>query len=106
MREKATPKGFTQNVVGSTGSRSVIWPATPSSKPYFPKIRKAAANLPFRYCRSLYLSLKTGGRGKGGITCALTCTAAELELAVSVPVADGGGMVFSWEENCKIFDVN
>ena len=42
IRLKETPKGFTQNVVGSTGSRSVMWPATPSSKPYLPKIRKAA----------------------------------------------------------------
>ena len=33
MRLKETPNGFTQKVVGSTGSRSVICPATPSSKP-------------------------------------------------------------------------
>lgn len=34
MSANATPNGFTQNVSGSTGSRSVMWPATPSSKPY------------------------------------------------------------------------
>lgn len=61
--ENATPKGFTQKVDGSTGSRSVMWPATPSSKPNFPKIRKAAASLPLRYSRSLYLSSNTGGLG-------------------------------------------
>ena len=36
MREKETPKGLTQKVVGSTGSRNVMCPATPSSKPYLP----------------------------------------------------------------------
>ena len=29
--EKATPKGFTQKAEGSTGSRRVMWPATPLS---------------------------------------------------------------------------
>lgn len=29
IREKARPNGFTQKVDGSTGSRRVMWPATP-----------------------------------------------------------------------------
>lgn len=82
IMENATPKGLTQNVVGSTGSRSVMWPATPSSKPYLPKILNAApqrqlaiiispvhlpASLPLRYARSLYGSSNFGRSGKLGI---------------------------------------
>lgn len=101
IRENETPNGFTQKVVGSTGSRSVMWPATPSSKPYLPKIRKAAASLPLRYSRSLYLSSKTGGLGKeyGESTWAsLEADEAsearrEVVCAVSVSVAVGGAMV-------------
>lgn len=48
-------------------TRRVIWPATPSSKPYFPKIRKAAASLPFKNARSLYGSSNFGGPGNLGI---------------------------------------
>lgn len=36
-------------------------PATPSSKPYLPKMRKAAARRPLRYSRSSCLSVKVGG---------------------------------------------
>lgn len=64
INENETPKGFTQKLSGLTGSRKVICPATPSSKPFFPKIRKAAASRPFMYSRCSSLSSKTGGRGK------------------------------------------
>lgn len=64
IREKARPKGLTQKVSGWTGSRIVMWPATPSSNPNFPKIRKAAARRPLRYFRSSYLSLNCGGLGR------------------------------------------
>ena len=40
-----------------------MWPATPSSKPYLPKMRKAAARRPLRYSRSSCLSVKVGGLG-------------------------------------------
>ena len=87
IRLKAVPNGFTQNVFGWTGSRSVMWPAMPSSKPYLPKMRNAAvletsvllrrwddgrtkpcwpylpASLPFRYARCLYGSSNLGGEG-------------------------------------------
>ena len=67
MRLKARPKGFTQKQSGCTGSRRVMWPATPSSKPYLPKIRKAAARRPFWYSRSSCLSVKVGGLGGEGV---------------------------------------
>lgn len=40
-----------------------------SSKPYFPKIRNAAASLPFKYSRSLYLSSNFGGLFKSLSEC-------------------------------------
>lgn len=36
----------------------------PSSKPFFPKMRNAAASRPLRYSRSACLSSNTGGLGK------------------------------------------
>ena len=42
MWENGTPHGLTQNVSGSSGSRTVTWPAAPtapSSKPSLAKIR-------------------------------------------------------------------
>lgn len=48
-------------------TRRVMCPATPSSKPYFPKIRNAAASLPFKYARSLYGSSNFGGPANAGI---------------------------------------
>jgi hypothetical protein len=45
-------------------TRKVICPATPSSNPYFPNMRKAAASRPLRYARSLYGSSNFGGLGK------------------------------------------
>lgn len=38
-----------------------MWPATPSAKPAFAKMRKASASRCFRYLRSWYLSSKVGG---------------------------------------------
>ncbi len=104
INENATPNGLTQNVVGSTGSRTVICPATPSSKPYFPNMRKAAASRPLRYSRSSYLSVKVGGPGIFAI-CPLAwdllkpgSRGASVEgyepLALfSMLVADGGAMM-------------
>lgn len=91
IREKERPKGFTQKVEGSRGSRRVMWPATPfhlsacvvfllgsigywgrgdvpSSKPYLPKMRNAAASRPLRYSRSACLSLNSGGLGMDILT--------------------------------------
>lgn len=77
------PEGFRINGVldvarisrlssSSTGrwrrTRTVIWPATPSSNPYFPNILNAAASLPFKYARSLCLSSNFGGAGKAIIS--------------------------------------
>src|SRR4051812_34077267 len=47
-----TPNGLTQNVSGSIGSRAVIWPATPSSKPNFANSRNPAASRCLRCSRS------------------------------------------------------
>ncbi len=44
----STTTCLTQKLSGSTGSRMVMWPATPSSNPFLPKIRNAAAKRPFR----------------------------------------------------------
>ena len=65
MREKCIPNGFTQKQSGCTGSRTVMWPATPSSKPYLAKMRNAHARVFFRWARSWTLSVKVGGRRKG-----------------------------------------
>lgn len=103
IKLKDTPNGLTQKVVGSTGSRSVICPATPSSNPYFPKIRKAAASRPLRYARSLYLSSNFGGPVKAGIftlgsALGFVALGVGLEGVVaepfaSVAIADGGDMI-------------
>ena len=49
---KLIPNGFTQKWSSRSGSRAVMWPATPSSKPNFPKIRKPAARRCLRCWRS------------------------------------------------------
>lgn len=86
---------------------SVIWPATPSSKPYLPKMRKAAASRPFRYSRSLYLSSNLGGLGNDKApslastsetptscgTAVLSFVPVAASVAVVVVVADGGDML-------------
>ena len=52
MRPKSMPNGFTQKQSVCSGSRAVMWPATPSSKPYFEKTRNAAARRCLRWRRS------------------------------------------------------
>ncbi len=49
---KFMPSGLTQKWSVSSGSRAVMWPAVPSSKPKAPKIRKAAARRCLRCRRS------------------------------------------------------
>jgi hypothetical protein len=85
---------------------SVMCPATPSSNPYLPKIRKAAANRPLRYARSLYGSSNLGGLGSEGIfTLASTSgisasrgTSAEglVDSWLGVSIAEGGAMVMQY----------
>ena len=77
-----------------------MWPATPSSKPYLPKIRNAAARRPLRYSRSSYLSVNLGGPGNWGI-CTLAWASVRPGLRGSLVegvsslgwVADGGAIV-------------
>ena len=49
---KLMPKGFTQKWSRCSGSRAVMWPATPSSKPNLPKSRNPAASRCLRCRRS------------------------------------------------------
>ena len=49
---KLIPNGFTQKWSSRSGSRAVMWPATPSSKPNFPNSRKPAARRCLRCWRS------------------------------------------------------
>ena len=58
---KWKPNGFTQNVSGCSGSRTVMCPATPSSKPIFENSRNAAASRRFRCTRSSAGLSNTGG---------------------------------------------
>src|SRR5262249_53387147 len=59
---KFIPKGFTQNRFGCSGSRTVMWPATPSSKRKRPKTRNAAARRCLRWRRSSATSSNVGNR--------------------------------------------
>ena len=61
IREKCTANGLTQKVSGNSGSRAVMWPATPSSKPALLNSRKAAARRSLRCCRSSITEVKVGG---------------------------------------------
>ena len=61
MRPKCIPNGLTQKVSGTSGSRAVMWPATPSQKPHAAKIRKPPARRSFRCCRSSARVAKAGG---------------------------------------------
>ena len=62
---KLMPNGLTQKWSVRSGSRAVMWPATPSSKPKRPKIRKAAARRCLRWARSSSGLRSTNGRGGG-----------------------------------------
>ena len=61
MWPKCIPNGLTQKVSGNSGSRAVMWPATPSQKPHAAKIRKPPARRSFRCCRSSARVAKAGG---------------------------------------------
>src|SRR4051794_29008305 len=52
MWEKLMPNGFTQKWSSRSGSRAVMWPATPSSNPNLPKRRNPAARRCLRCWRS------------------------------------------------------
>ena len=52
MWRKLRPNGLTQKWSGNSGSRTVMWPATPSPKPKRPKMRSAPASFCLRWSRS------------------------------------------------------
>ena len=54
------PNGFTQKRSGSSGSRAVMWPATPSPNPKRPNSRNAAARRCLRCMRSSATSSNVG----------------------------------------------
>ena len=58
---KLMPNGFTQKWSSRSGSRAVMWPATPSSKPNLPKSRKPAARRCLR-CRRSSSTVSNFGR--------------------------------------------
>ena len=60
MRLKSTAKGLTQKWSVSSGSRAVMWPATPSLKPNLPNRRKAAASRCLMWVRSSSTESKVG----------------------------------------------
>ncbi len=84
------PNGFTQNSSGNSGSRAVMWPATPSEKPNLPKMRNAPASLALRWARSSSTVAKVGGRssvtswGTSGRPSMVRAPAWLLETGVSV----------------------
>ena len=63
MWRKLIPNGLTQNMCGSSGSRTVMWPAIPSPKPNLPKMRNAPASCCLRCSRSSALVANVGGCG-------------------------------------------
>src|SRR5271156_3952554 len=60
---KWTPNGFTQNVSVTSGSRAVMWPAPPSSKPNFENSLNPAASRCLRCSRSSARFANFGGIG-------------------------------------------
>src|SRR5580698_1267442 len=58
---KLMPNGLTQKCSGYSGSRAVMWPATPSENPSLPKTRNAPASCCLRYNRSAATSACCGG---------------------------------------------
>ena len=62
---KCTPNGLTQKVSGNSGSRAVMWPATPSSKPNLENSRKAAAKRCLRCSPLLRRGLEYRGLRQG-----------------------------------------
>lgn len=63
------PNGLTQNRCSSSGSRTVMCPATPSPKPNRPKIRNAPASCCLRCRRSSADVANVGGRGSEMPSC-------------------------------------
>src|SRR5712672_4408251 len=63
---KCTPNGFTQKCSGRSGSRAVMCPVTPSSKPNFENKRNEAASRSLRCRRSSSTLANLGGPGKQG----------------------------------------
>ena len=61
MWRKLRPNGLTQKWSGNSGSRTVMWPATPSPKPKRPKMRSAPASLCLRCSRSSSTVSNVGG---------------------------------------------
>ena len=62
MWRKLMPNGLTQKWSGNSGSRTVMWPATPSPKPNRPKMRSAPASFALRWTRSSSTVANVGGR--------------------------------------------
>src|SRR5579875_3529435 len=63
MWRKFMPKGLTQKWSVSSGSRAVMWPATPSENPSLPKMRRAPARRCLRCSRSSARVPNVGGMG-------------------------------------------
>ena len=63
MCPKCMANGLTQKWSDSSGSRAVMWPATPSSKPNLENRRKPAASRCFRWRRSSSTEANDGGVG-------------------------------------------
>lgn len=68
----------------------MMWPATPSQKPNWAKIRKAIASLCFRYARSACLSVKIGGEVDSSATNAKAGSPLPKALEGLAIVGDGG----------------
>ena len=61
MWRKLRPNGLTQKWSANSGSRTVMWPATPSPKPNRPKMRNAPASRCLRCRRSSSTVSNVGG---------------------------------------------
>lgn len=92
--KKDLPKGFTQKLVGSTGSRTVMCPAIPSEKPHLAKIRYANASLCLRNFRSSTLSSKTGATVCSSRTKASEGSPERWPCCLDVAGESGGGDVW------------
>ena len=63
---KFIPNGFTQKRSRCSGSRTVMWPATPSSKPNLPNSRNDAASRCLRCSRSSSTESNFGRKARSG----------------------------------------
>ena len=61
MWRKLRPNGLTQKWSGNSGSRTVMWPATPSPNPKRPKMRSAPASFCLRCSRAPPPRCRTSG---------------------------------------------